>query len=65
MPFGRMILASTVQEHLQNIINAVQGDAPLGPTEIAAIKAGEDMGLLEVETRDANGVPTGISWEQV
>ena len=65
MPFGRMILASTVQEHLQNIINAVQGDAPLTPTEIAAIKAGEDMGLLEVETRDANGVPTGISWEQV
>jgi len=60
--FGRSIPASTVQEHIKNIINAVQGAATLTPTEIAAIEAGDDMGLLEIETRDAKGVPTGIAW---
>lgn len=59
---GRMIPASTVQDHLQGIINAVKGDAPLGPSELRAIEAGEDMGLLTVDSRDTFGVPTGITW---
>ena len=59
---GRMVSASVVQDHLQGIINAVQGDSPLGPTELRAIEAGEDMSLLTIDSRDAKGIPTGITW---
>ena len=59
---GRMIPAPIVQDHLQGIINAVQGDAPLGPSELRAIEAGEDMGLLTVDSRNTYGTPTGITW---
>lgn len=59
---GRSIPAKTVQEHLQKILNATQGDATLTPTELAAIDAGEDMGLLTVASRDANGTPSAIAW---
>lgn len=60
--FGRMIPASTVQNHLQKIINAVKGDAPLTPTEIAAVNAGEDMGLLTIDRLNEDGTPRLISW---
>ena len=59
---GRMLSASVVQDHLQTIINASQGDASLTPSEIAAINAGDDMGLLTVNARDDKGTPTGITW---
>lgn len=59
---GRMIPASTVQAALIKIINAVQGPAALTPTEIAAIEAGEDMGLLTIESRDAQGTPNRVAW---
>lgn len=62
---GRMIPASTVQEHLKKIINAVQGDSALTPTEIAALDAGEDMGLLTIESRDAFGTPNTITWARL
>ena len=60
--FGRAIPASVVQDHLQTIINASKGDGPLSPAEIAAINAGDDMGLLTIDSRDAHGTPTGITW---
>lgn len=59
---GRSIRASVVQDHLKAIINATRGDAPLSPAEIAAVNAGDDMGLLTIDSRDAQGTPTGISW---
>jgi len=59
---GRMIPANVVQEHLQDIINSSQGDGPLSPAEIAAINAGDDMGLLTIDSRGALGIPTGITW---
>ena len=63
---GRMIPASVVQEHLETIINAnTQGDVPLSPAEIAAINAGDDMGLLTIDSRDAHGTPTVITWTRL
>lgn len=59
---GRMIPAATVQAHLQKIINASLGDDALSPAEIATLAAGEDMGLLTIDSRDADGTPSGITW---
>lgn len=58
----RKIPASTVQDHLQKILSAVKGDAPLTPTEIAAVNAGEDMGLLTIDRLNEDGTPGLIYW---
>ena len=60
---GRMISASVVQDHLQTLINSSTGE--LTPAEYAAINAGDDMGLLTIDSRDAHGTPTGITWTRL
>lgn len=62
---GRMIPAETVQDHLRMIINTIRGTSALTPTEIAVVAAGEDMGLLTIEHRDAQGVPNRIAWTKL
>lgn len=57
---GSLISAKVVQDHLKRIIKSA-GSAPLGPAELTAINAGEDMGLLTVDSR-VEGLPTGITW---
>ena len=52
---GRMIPAKTIQDHLSVIINS-------DDEFLAAIKAGEDMGLLTVDEMDDEGRPTEITW---
>jgi hypothetical protein len=54
-----------VQDHLKAIINATRGDAPLSPAEIAVINAGDDMGLLTIDSRDAHGAPNAITWTRL
>jgi hypothetical protein len=63
-----MISAQVVQDHLETILNAptnAQGDAPLSPAEIAVINAGDDMGLLTIDSRDAHGAPNAITWTRL
>lgn len=59
---GRGIPAFVVREHFQTLINkAGLGDDEDGLLP-ALIEAADDMSLLTIDSRDANGAPTAITW---
>lgn len=55
--FGRSIPACFVREHIQKIVNAAEGE----PLRLA-LEMGDDLGLLSIDARNADGTPTAITW---